>query len=355
MPHPTYPLVIDARPRGPHGPLAGELVQGRCVLGHLLDMARTLDDATVVIHARLEEHPRLGDLLSDRSAAQYVFATGPPPENATILRTDRLYDRQRLHRALRKGKDPESAVLWRLDQPHGLSGAEAELTRRQSYQPLGRYWALLPAQAIARRLRPTRIRPNALTLASASLVVGASVAVAFLRATPWSHLAEALALALALVLDTSDGHLARIQGTASELGRWLDATLDELGDMSLHAAIAWSAFARDGHPGWLLLGMLYGMGKYLFVVTTAAGQTEETKTGPARSPHSTPVITSLPVTLRQSRLKSWVRLTGHADIRWHLWIALAAIGRLDAALIIYAVYFPARALGSALGKVARHA
>ncbi|AGA27245.1 CDP-alcohol phosphatidyltransferase family protein [Singulisphaera acidiphila] len=355
MPRPTFPLVIDARPRGPHGPLAGELVQGRCVLGHLLDMARNLDDATVVIHARLEEHPRLGDLLADRSAAQYVFATGPPPENATILRTDRLYDLQRLHRALRKGKDPESAVLWRLDQPHGLSGAEAELTRRQSYQPLGRYWALFPAQTIARLLRPTRIRPNAITFASASLVVGAALAVAFLRPTPWAHLAEALALALALVLDTSDGHLARIQGTASELGRWLDATLDELGDMALHAAIAWSAFARDGHPGWLLLGMLYGIGKYLFVVTTTVGQTEE-KTGTARSPHISPAVTaSLPVVLRQARLKSWVRLMGHADIRWHLWIVLAAIGRLDAALIVYAVYFPVRALGSGLGKVVRDA
>ncbi|SIO59806.1 CDP-alcohol phosphatidyltransferase [Singulisphaera sp. GP187] len=351
MPRPTFPLVIDARPRGPHGPLAGELVQGRCVLGHLLDMARTLDNATVVVHARLEEHPRLGDLLSDRSTAPYVFATGPPPENATILRTDRLYDRQRLHRALRKGKDPESAVLWRLDQPHGLSGAEAELTRRQSYQPIGRYWALLPAQMIARRLRPTRIRPNALTLASAALVVGAAVAVAFTRATPWAHLAEALALALALVLDTSDGHLARIQGTASELGRWLDATLDELGDMVLHAAIAWSAFARDGHPGWLLLGMLYGMGKYLFMVTTA-----EAKHVSARQPHHAAVAAAPPATLRPSRLKSWVRLTGHADVRWHLWIVLAAIGRLDVALIVYAVYFPVRALGSALGKVVvRHA
>lgn len=350
----TLPLVIDARPRGPHGPLAGELVQGRCVLGHLLDMAHTLNDSTIVIHARLEEHPRLSRLLADRSAAQYEFVTGPPPENAAILRTDRLYDRQRLQRALRKGKDPESAVLWRLDQPHGLSGAEAELTRRQSYQPLGRYWALLPALAIARLLRPTRIRPNALTLASGSLVVGAACAVAFTRPSPWAHLAEALALALALVLDTADGHLARIQGTASELGRWLDATLDELGDMVLHAAIAWSAFASYGHPSWLLLGMLYGMGKYVFVVTTTASPTEEKNAG-GRSPHSAAASTTLPVPPRPSRLKSWVRLSGHADVRWHLWIVLAAIGRLELALIAYAVYFPVRALGSALGKVARHA
>src|SRR5205807_932782 len=74
----------------------------------------------------------------------------------------------------------------------------------------------------------------------------------------------AAALALALVLHTADGHLARLQGTASEFGRWLDAILDELGDMALHAAAAWAAFHRDAQPAWLLLGMLYAMGKYLF-------------------------------------------------------------------------------------------
>jgi hypothetical protein len=354
MPHPTSPLVIDARPRGPHGPLAGELVQGRCVLGHLFDLATTLDDAPIVIHARLEEHPRLGALLADRSSSRFRFATGPPPENSTILRTDRLYDRDRLRRALRKGKDPESAVLWRLDQPHGLSGAEAELTRRQTYQPLGRYWALAPARMIARRLRATPIRPNALTVASATLVVGASVVLAFSRSTPLAHLAESLALAVALVLDTSDGHLARIQGTASDLGRWLDATLDEFGDMALHAAIAWSAFGRDGHPGWLLLGMLYGMGKYMFVATTVPVNGND-KNVHTKQPHC---ATSTAVPSRPSRglaLKSWVRLIGHADVRWHLWIALAAFGRLDVALVLYAAYFPVRALGSAVGKVVRHA
>jgi hypothetical protein len=49
-----------------------------------------------------------------------------------------------------------------------------------------------------------------------------------------------------------------------------------------------------------------------------------------------------------------VRLAAHADVRWHLWIVLAALGRLDWALAAYAVYFPARALAGALRKAARH-
>ena len=96
------------------------------------------------------------------------MVTGPPPENAAILRSDRLYDANRLRRAIDRGRDPESAVIWRLDRPQGLDGAEDELIRRRTYQPVGRYWALAPARWLAETLSPTRVRPNAVTIASAT-------------------------------------------------------------------------------------------------------------------------------------------------------------------------------------------
>jgi phosphatidylglycerophosphate synthase len=150
-------------------------------------------------------------------------------------------------------------------------------------------------------------------------------------------------MALSLILDTADGHLARLQGTATIFGRWLDANLDELGDMALHAAVAWAAFARSGHPGWLVVGMVYAMAKYLFVFAT----------------HSAPgVVGSIPPSIARSRpglVRRVAHLAGHADIRWHLWIGLAAIGRLDAALVAYAAYFLARYLGGAIRKAVYHA
>jgi len=263
MPRPTLSphLVIDARPRGPAGPLAGEVVLGRSVLAHLLDLATEFDASPIVVHARPEEHRRLRDLVADWPAGQVVFAPGPPSEGATILRTDRLYDPRRLRRAVRKGREPESAVIWRLDRPKDLKGAEAELIRRQTYQPLGRFWALGPARLLARGLRSTSVRPNAVTLASAALMLGASGVVAFAPPGSVARYATAAAMAMALVLDTADGHLARLQGTATEFGRWLDAWLDELSDMTLHAAIAWAAFAHGHAAAWLVLGMVYGMGE----------------------------------------------------------------------------------------------
>jgi phosphatidylglycerophosphate synthase len=153
-------------------------------------------------------------------------------------------------------------------------------------------------------------------------------------------------MAIALVLDTADGHLARLQGTASEFGRWLDSNLDELGDMALHAAIAWAAYSRDGQPAWLGVGMLYAMGKYLFVVGASSGEALEGSS--ARS--DLPALRT-----RAGRLRTMALVAGHADVRWHLWIVLAAVGRLDVALVAYALYYPARAIAGAVRKAAFYA
>ena len=347
MIRPRPHLVIDARPRGSRGPLAGEPVLGRPVLDHLLDLATEFVEGPVAVHARLDEHDGLRQAIGRRGASRLHLVTGPPPAHAAILRSDRLYDPKRLRAALKRGHDPESAVIWRLDRPLGLSGADDELIRRRSYQPLGRFWALGPARLLARLLRPTPVRPNAVTLASGALVLSAASLVAWSGAPPWASRGIAsAALALALILDTADGHLARLQGTASAFGRWLDANLDELGDMALHAAVAWSAFARDGQPGWLVVGMLYAMGKYLFVVGAASGEALDAGTGRTELPA---------VDAHPGRLRSLALLAGHADIRWHLWIVLAALGRLDVGLVTYSLYFPARAVAGAARKAARHA
>jgi phosphatidylglycerophosphate synthase len=333
-------LVIDARPRGPRGLLAAESVLGRPVLMHLVEAARGCGDADVIaVHARDDEHSPLRGLIADSSAI--IFRTGPPPEGAAILRTDRLYDGARLRRAVRSGRDPEVAVIWRLDRPGALASADAELTRRRSYQPLGRYWALAPAKRLANALAPTSVRPNEVTMAAAIGMLSAAGIVATGRLGLGWRIGAAAMLALALVLDTADGHLARLQGTASEFGRWLDSVLDELSDMALHAAIAWGAYARSGHVAWLALGMLYGMGKYVFLI---AQEPVANAPGGVVEPPASPGI-----------IKRLVRLIGHADVRWHLWIVLAALGRLEWALVAYAAYFPVRTAMMAARKAVRHA
>jgi phosphatidylglycerophosphate synthase len=348
--------VIDARPRGPDGPLASELVMGEPVLRHLLAQAVTLvpPDRPIILHAREDEHSLMTRLVGDGQASRIVLQSGPPLLGAAILRTDRLYDIGRLRRALRRGRDTETAVIWRLDRIESLSSAEEELTRRLSYQPLGRYWAFPFAERLAAALAPSGVRPNALTLMAGALMLAASALVATGTESVATRLAAASAIAAALVLDTADGRLARLQGTSSAFGRWLDQVLDELADLTLHAAIAWAMFQTTGSTGWLLIGIVYASGKYMFVIQSLSGSVLESEVASARQ--SRHVGTLPPLSSRARRaLQSLAAMAGHADFRWHLWIVLAAVGRLDLALGAYALYFPLRALAGGLRKAVAHA
>jgi len=369
-------LVIDARPRGPRGLFAAELVLGRSVLDHLLDL--TVELATpsepVLVHARADDHHQLRELAGKPHRGDLVFVNGPPRADATVLRTDRFYDAKRLRRGLQRGRSPESAVLWRLDQPEALQTADEELKRRLTYQPLGKYWAFPLARELAQVLSPTRVRPNHLTLTAAALMLLAAGSIALARSGWPDRSITALALALALVLDTADGRLARLQGTTSAFGRWLDQVLDELADLTLHAAIAWAAFRQADQPIWLVLGIVYASGKYLFLVQSILGDELEARSSETAGfrfsvfgfrllPHIVPrdtvsTNTELPKT-ENRKLKTGMaeafRVIGHADVRWHLWIALAILGRLELALAAYAIYFPVRALAGSVRKGVRYA
>lgn len=358
MSSPSNPLSIDARPRGPHGPLAAEVVLGRPVLRHLVEQAMLLMPfgGPISVHALEDEHPLLRDLAAGHGSEHIRLVTGPPLAGAAVLRTDRLYDGRRLRWALRTGNDLETAAIWRLDRPEALEAAGDELKRRLTYQPLGRFWAFALAEKLAALLEISLFRPNMLTVAAAGLMLAAAWIVALGGSGLFPRFMTSLALAAALVLDTADGRLARLQGTATPFGRWLDHVLDELCDMALHAGIAWSLFRTTGMPGWLAVGILYASGKYMFLVQSVAGESL------AMEVAGIPTRTSIPETPRHGgpmrplrALKRLVELAGHADIRWHLWIALSLAGRLDLALVAYAAYFPLRALGGGLGKAVAHA
>ena len=349
MPRTRPLLTIDARPRGPDGPLAVSRLLGRPVLAHLIELADNLGAGTpLAIHARRDEHETLDRLLDEGARrGSVVFATGPPPEGSVILRADRLYDPRRLRRTVRRGEDAELAVVWRLDAGLDLASAEAELVRRHCYQPIGRYWSVGLAGLLVRLLGPTRVRPHALTVGSFLLMLTASGLVAWGRLDPITRWSTAAALAVALVLDGADGRLARRQGTSSPFGRWLDTTLDETGEMILHASIAASASIRSGSMLWMALGMAFAMGKYLFNLSNdewdRAQGGRDRNLGLARVPGD--------AGFRPLSPSWWGRRLGHADVRWHLWIVLAAFGRLDWALAAYAAYFPGRMAAGAVRKV----
>ncbi|MDX2036480.1 MAG: CDP-alcohol phosphatidyltransferase family protein [Isosphaeraceae bacterium] len=337
MPGYFHEIAIDARPRITGGLLANALVLGKRVLDHHLEAAEALGATAAEISIIVD--PADAQVFA-QSIGERARMTTREPE-CPILRCDRLYDIARLKTCIRRRRPPEFAVYWVIDSKRALAGVDDEMIRRRIYQPLGRYWALAPASALAKALADTRVRPNHLTIVAALAMLAAAILVARGLETRFEALLAASAMALALVIDTADGRLARLQGSGSRLGRWLDATLDELADMTLHAAIAWAAFRASGHAAWLLIGMVYGMSKYLFFISNTIWNE-----GVDSTPRSD-ASAALPSPWSPRGAIHWL---GHADVRWHAWIVLAAARGLEYELIAAAIYFPVRFVAGSCRK-----
>ena len=251
MSSPALHLVIDARPRGPRGPLAAEVVLGRPLLSHLLEQAlsgrRTRPDRSPSTPGRTSMRCSSAWWVTSLPGRVGCSSRARPRPEPRFSGPTGFTTLAAFAGPSQRGRSPETAVIWRLDRAElargGRGGAER---RRLTYQPLGRFWAFPLAERLAAALEPTRVRPNGLTLAAGGLMLD--------RGRSWRPsealaaapgIATALALAAALVLDTADGRLARLQGTSSAFGRWLDQVLDELADLALHAAIAWSVLPVD--------------------------------------------------------------------------------------------------------------
>ncbi len=88
--------------------------------------------------------------------------------------------------------------------------------------------------------------------------------VAALTLLPLDHLtAGALIVAVLVIFDNLDGQIARLTGTASKWGAFLDSTLDRVSDGAIMSGILiWAhLWADPGYKAWILIG---GLGALVF-------------------------------------------------------------------------------------------
>ena len=103
--------------------------------------------------------------------------------------------------------------------------------RARTYKGRDAWWTVWLVDPLASRLvwlvSPwRRVTPNLLT--TTAFVVGLGAAAAFWRGTYGWLLAGALLFHLSFVLDCMDGKIARLNGTGSVFGAWLDYVFDRL-------------------------------------------------------------------------------------------------------------------------------
>lgn len=204
--------------------------------------------------------------------------------------------------------------------------------QRAARYPLSRWYLRPAAGQLAAWLTPTRIRPVHLTLAN---FVASAVAVAILLAQPaWAPVAGLFVL-VAWFFDRADGQLARRQGTTSRFGAWLDANVDELNDLALHAALATAAATRfESRFPWLLLVAFFA-GKYLLMHGLF---TEEAVAAPSEPQHEG----NGSKTACSPLLRRLYHLPGNADIRVHLLAAALLTGWWVGELLLIALYYNLR-------------
>lgn len=137
-----------------------------------------------------------------------------------------------------------------------LSAAQKSARRAGGYsrwvnRPLGRY---LAAWAYVRGLSP-----NGVTMISGAFTFVAIPLIALVRPHWYFAVIEALLLLIGYAFDSADGQLARLQGSGSAAGEWLDHVSDCVKCCGLHLAvlICWFRFYDLHHARYLLIPIAY--------------------------------------------------------------------------------------------------
>ncbi|MGH3390579.1 MAG: CDP-alcohol phosphatidyltransferase family protein [Actinomadura sp.] len=100
----------------------------------------------------------------------------------------------------------------------------------------------------------TSITPNQITVGSVAL--GAFSACCFVLATPRMLVLGALFYHLSFVLDCCDGKVARLKGTGTLFGQWLDFMLDQFRVVCCALALSIGQYAATGQVAYLYLGFV---------------------------------------------------------------------------------------------------
>jgi phosphatidylglycerophosphate synthase len=132
--------------------------------------------------------------------------------------------------------------------------------RARTYKARDSWWTVWLVDPLASRLvwliSPWRwITPNRLTISAFALGVGAA-ACFWQQSYPWL-VAGALLFHLSFVIDCMDGKIARLNGTGSVFGAWLDYVFDRLRVLVCTLALMGGQYVRTGNFAYIwLAGMV---------------------------------------------------------------------------------------------------
>ncbi|NUR92529.1 MAG: CDP-alcohol phosphatidyltransferase family protein [Nonomuraea sp.] len=137
-----------------------------------------------------------------------------------------------------------------------MSGFTLRDVREQTYKSRDAWWTVFLVDPLAGPLvvgvaNRTRITPNQITWGA--FLLGLGSAGCFLAG---DLVAGAILYHLSFVLDCVDGKIARLKGTGTVLGGWLDYVFDRIRVLTCALALMWGMFQSTGQEFYLVLGVL---------------------------------------------------------------------------------------------------
>lgn len=139
------------------------------------------------------------------------------------------------------------------------SSKGVSLYSRWLNRPLGRVFAA-GAAALG-------MGPNVVTLISAVVTAAALVLLVLAPISLAGGIGVAILLVIGFALDSADGQVARLTGTSSPAGEWLDHVVDAGKMVAVHAAVVIALWRQDTEPGWLAVALAF---QFVSVVFFAA-------------------------------------------------------------------------------------
>jgi phosphatidylglycerophosphate synthase len=140
---------------------------------------------------------------------------------------------------------------------------------QQTYKRKDAWWTVLLVDPVASRLtvpvaNHTRITPNQISFVS--FLTGIGAAAAFAQGSHGWLALGALLYHVSFVLDCMDGKIARLKGTGSAFGMWLDFSFDQYKFWICAAGLAYGQYARTGDYRFIWLALFlafFDMLRYL--------------------------------------------------------------------------------------------
>jgi phosphatidylglycerophosphate synthase len=151
-----------------------------------------------------------------------------------------------------------------------------EEIRSRSYKSRDSWWTVLLVDPLASRLVQVAVRfrwitPNRLTVAS--FLVGVAAALCFAQADYRWLVAGAMLFHLSFVFDCMDGKIARLTGTGSVFGAWLDYVLDRLRVLVCAVALMGGQYERTGEFTYVLIcGLVIFLDMFRYLDALKIGQ-----------------------------------------------------------------------------------